>query len=97
MSLHRFRFDDADWRPHPFALAVYVAGVALLAWSAYVYAQTPSGQGGAGPRAEPWRPAASKWSRALATDGQRISTASTSAYGALPTAAAPPPLPQAAK
>ena len=86
MSLRPLRFDDADWRPHPVALAVYVAGVALLAWGVFVYAQMPSGEGGAGPRTDPWRPAVSKWSRAPATDAQRISTASTSVDGA-PTAA----------
>ena len=56
MSLHRVDFDEADWRPHPFAFSVYAAGVALLAWSVYAYAQMPSGQDGS-PRIEPWRPA----------------------------------------
>jgi len=76
MSLHRLRFDDADWRPHPVALAVYIAGVALLAWGVFVYAQMPSGEGGAGPRADPWRPAVPKWARAPATNTQGSSTAS---------------------
>ena len=71
MSVHRLRFEDADWRPHPVALALYVAGVAVLAWSVHVFSQMPSGQAGASPHAEPWRAAASKLSRAPATDGQR--------------------------
>ena len=90
MSLHRLHFDDAEWRPHPFAVAVYIAGVALLAWSVYAYSQMPSGQGGVGPQAEPWRPAASKWSRVEEIGGQHLSAASTSVDGALP-AAAPSP------
>jgi hypothetical protein len=64
MSLRPSRLDDADWRPHPVALSACIAGVALLAWSVHAYAQLPSGDGGAGPRAEPWRPTVSKWSRA---------------------------------
>lgn len=85
MSLHRLRFAaDADWRPHPFAVVVYVAGVAWLAWSVVVYAQKSGGQGGVGPRAEPLRPATSKWFRALTGGGQPVSTASTQALAALP-------------
>ena len=97
MSSRRLTVDDADrtWRPHPFALALYIAGVALLAWGVHAYAQMPSGQGATGPRAEPWRPAASKWSRAPATDGRRISAASTSVSVTSPPLAAVPPLPQA--
>ena len=79
MSVHRLRFEDADWRPHPVALALYVAGVAVLAWSVHVFSQMPSGQAGASPHAEPWRAAASKWSRAPAADGQRISVAADAA------------------
>ena len=52
MSLHRFRVDDADWHPHPISLAVYIAGVAVLAWGVHAFAQMPEGQGGASPR---WR------------------------------------------
>jgi len=79
MSVHRLRVDDADWRPHPVALALYVAGVAALAWSVHDFAQMPSGQGGASPVAEPWRPAASKWSRAPATDEKRVVVAADAA------------------
>ena len=82
MSAHRLRFEDADWRPHPVALALYLAGVALLAWSVHDYAQMPSGQAGASPPTEPWRPAASKWSRAPATDSQRLSVAPDAAPSA---------------
>ena len=46
MSLRRAHFDEADWRPHPFAVYVYAAGVALLAWSVYAYAQMPRSQDG---------------------------------------------------
>lgn len=70
MSLHRLCVDDADWRPHPFALALSIVGVALLAWSVHAYAQMPNGQGGASPRAEPWQAAPSKWSRAPNTHKQ---------------------------
>ena len=76
MSHHRHRFEDAEWRPHPFALAVYAAGVALLAWSVYAYAHLPAGPAGAGLQREAWRPTASKLSRASATGGQRVSRAS---------------------
>ena len=79
MHLHRHSPTDADWRPHPVALALYLAGVALLAWSVHDYAQMPSGQAGASPPTEPWRPAASKWSRAPATDAQRLSVAADAA------------------
>ena len=76
MYLHRHYPADADWRPHPVALALYVAGVAVLAWSVHAFSQMPSGHAGASPQAaEPWRPAASKWSRAPATDAQRLSVA----------------------
>ena len=96
MSLHRDRFAaDADWRPHPFAVAVYVGGVALLAWSVYAYAQLASSHGGAGPRAEPWRPAISKWSRAPTGGGQRVPA--VPAYVALPTAPLAPLLPGASE
>jgi hypothetical protein len=77
MSLHRFRVDDADWHPHPISLAVYIAGVAVLAWGVHAFAQMPEGQGGASPRAEPWRAAESKWSRAPKTDQQRVARSVT--------------------
>jgi hypothetical protein len=86
MSLHRPSFDDADWRPHPFALAVYIAGVALLAWSVYAYAQLPSGQASLASRGEPWRPAVSRWFRPSATGEQRVSQASRAPAGGAPAA-----------
>lgn len=84
MSVHRLSFEDADWRPHPVALALYVAGIAVLAWSVHAFSQMPSGHAGASPQAEPWRGAASKWSRAPATDGQRNSLAADAAPPADP-------------
>ena len=84
MSAHRLGFEDADWRPHPVALALYVAGIAMLAWSVHDFSQMPSGQAGASPQAEPWRAAASKWSRAPSRDAQRISVAADAAPPADP-------------
>jgi hypothetical protein len=84
MSLHRLRFDSAHGLPRPVALALYVGAVAALAWSVHDYAQMPNGQGGASPRAQPWRPAASKWSRAPATDEKRIAVAADAAQPAVP-------------
>ena len=83
MSLHRVHFDEADWRPHPFAVSVYAAGVALLAWGVYAYAQMPSSQGWS-PRAEPWRPATSKWSRAPSEGARGVPAASVSLAAPLP-------------
>jgi hypothetical protein len=83
MSLRRFHSaDDADWHPHPFASVVCVAGVTLLAWSAYDFARTAPGQGGLSPQAQPWRPATSKWSRAPTGSGPTLPTASTPVYAA---------------
>ena len=84
MSVRSSRFADADWRPHPFALVVYVAGIALLAWSAYDFAHMESGQGGSGPQSEPWRPVTSKWSRAATAVPPTVSTASMPVYAAAP-------------
>ena len=92
MSLHRVHFDEADWRPHPFAVWVYAAGVALLAWGVYAYAHMPSGQG-ASPRAEQWRPATSKWSRAPSDGERRVPAASMPAYAAVPPVLLAAPLP----
>jgi hypothetical protein len=43
-----------------------------------------SGQGGAGPQSEPWRPAISKWSRAATAGTPAVSTASMPVYAAVP-------------
>ena len=94
MSLHRLRFTEVDWRPHPFVVWVCVAGVALLAWSVHAFAQLPSGPGGAGPRAEPWRPATSKWSRAPTSGDQPVCTASMPTYAAVPNVPLAPPSPR---
>ena len=93
MSLRRAHFDEADWRPHPFAVSVYAAGVALLAWGVYAYAQMPSSQGGR-PQVEPWRPATSKWSRAPIQGERRVKAASMPAYAALPPVLLAAPLPR---
>jgi len=92
MSLHRVHFDEADWRPHPFAVWVYAAGVALLAWGVYAYAHMPSSQG-ASPRTEPWRSATSKWSRAPSDGEPRVPAASMPAYAAVPPVLLAAPLP----
>jgi len=92
MSLHRVHFDEADWRPHPFAVSVYAAGVALLAWGVYAYAHMPSSQG-ASPRTEPWRSATSKWSRAPSDGERRVPAASMPAYAAVPPVLLAAPLP----
>ncbi len=93
MSVHRVKFDEADGRPHPFAVSVYAAGIALLAWGVYAYAQMPSSQGGS-PRSEPWRSATSKWSRAPGAGERRVPAASVPAYAALPPVLLAAPLPQ---
>jgi hypothetical protein len=83
MSVHRVKFDEADGRPHPFAVSVYAAGIA----------QMPSSQGGS-PRSEPWRSATSKWSRAPGAGERRVPAASVPAYAALPPVLLAAPLPQ---
>ena len=93
MSVHRVKFDEADGRPHPFAVSVYAAGIALLAWGVYAYAQMPSSQGGS-PRTEPWRPATSKWSRAPSEGERSVPAASMPEYAALPPVLLAVPLPR---
>ena len=80
MPIHTSRFTDSDWRPHPSALVVYVAAMAVLAWSAHDFAETESGQGGSGPRSDPWRPATSKWSRATTAAAPAFPTSSMPVY-----------------
>jgi hypothetical protein len=85
MQLHRLpRSDDTNLLPPPFAAVAYVAGIAVLAWSAYAFAGTSRGDGLAPVQAEPWRPAPSKWARRPAGDARGSATTSVSASIARP-------------